>query len=48
MRVVDGARRPFRSYNHADRYIRHYDYLLKLDPISTAMGRADATFRITS
>jgi hypothetical protein len=31
-----------------DRYIRHYAYLLKLETISTATGRSDATFRLTS
>ncbi|MCX5420768.1 AbfB domain-containing protein [Streptomyces sp. NBC_00078] len=36
------------SYNYPDRYIRHYAYLLRLDPITTATGRGDATFRVTS
>jgi hypothetical protein len=36
------------SYNFQDRYIRHYAYQLKLDPITTATGRSDATFRVTS
>ncbi|BEL05260.1 hypothetical protein Q0Z83_034510 [Actinoplanes sichuanensis] len=31
--------------NFPDRYVRHYNYLLRLDPITTATGRADATFR---
>ncbi|MGO4419330.1 AbfB domain-containing protein, partial [Streptomyces sp. MCAF7] len=31
-----------------DRYIRHYAYQLRLDPITTATGRSDATFRVTS
>ncbi|MDQ2585019.1 glycoside hydrolase family 43 protein [Saccharothrix yanglingensis] len=38
----------FQSYNHPDRYIRHYSYQLRLDPITDAVGRADATFRVTS
>ncbi|MEU0878156.1 glycoside hydrolase family 43 protein [Lentzea sp. NPDC005914] len=38
----------FQSYNHPDHYIRHYAYQLKLDPITTATGRGDATFRVTS
>jgi hypothetical protein len=32
----------------ADRYIRHSNYLLRLDPITDATGRADATFRVTT
>jgi GH43 family beta-xylosidase len=36
------------SYNAPDRHIRHYNYLLRLDPISTAISRADATFHVTS
>ncbi|GGM21413.1 hypothetical protein GCM10007977_023130 [Dactylosporangium sucinum] len=36
------------SYNFPDRYIRHYSYQLRLDPITDATGRADATFRITT
>ncbi len=39
---------PAESYNYPDRYIRHYAYQLKLDPITTATGRSDATFRVTS
>jgi hypothetical protein len=38
----------FQSYSHPDRYIRHYNYLLRLDPITTAQGRSDATFRVTT
>lgn len=38
----------FQSYNHPDRYLRHYNYLLRLDPISDAVGRSDATFRVTT
>ncbi|MFI1510356.1 AbfB domain-containing protein, partial [Streptomyces sp. NPDC020597] len=29
-------------------YIRHYAYQLRLDPITNATGRSDATFRLTS
>ncbi|NUT03301.1 MAG: 1,4-beta-xylanase, partial [Hamadaea sp.] len=46
--LADSSAASFQSYNFPDRYIRHSDYLLRLDPISTATGRADATFRITS
>lgn len=38
----------FRSYNFPDRYIRHYGYSLRLDPVGTAVERADATFRVTT
>ncbi|WP_202918740.1 glycoside hydrolase family 43 protein [Saccharothrix deserti] len=38
----------FQSYNVPDRYIRHYAYQLKLEPITTAVGRNDATFRVTT
>jgi hypothetical protein len=46
--LADGSWTSFRSHTHTDRYIRHHDYLLRLDPISDTAGRADATFRITS
>lgn len=36
------------SYNYPDRYIRHYAYVLRLDPITDAQGRGDATFHVTS
>ncbi|MGK5692992.1 glycoside hydrolase family 43 protein [Streptomyces sp. URMC 128] len=45
--LADPTWSSFQSYNHPDRYIRHYAYYLKLDPITTATGRADATFRVT-
>lgn len=46
--LADSAWPPFQSYNHPDRYIRHYAFQLRLDPISTATGRSDDTFRLTS
>jgi hypothetical protein len=46
--LADTAWSSFRSLNHPDRYMRHYGFSLRLDPITTAAGRADATFRITS
>jgi hypothetical protein len=46
--LADAAAASFRSVNHPDHYIRHYAYALRLDPITTATGRADATFRVTS
>ncbi|RPF39138.1 glycoside hydrolase family 43 protein [Streptomyces sp. TLI_185] len=44
--LADPSWSSFRSYNYPDRYIRHYDYVLRIDPISTAVGRADATFSV--
>ncbi|WP_330293453.1 glycoside hydrolase family 43 protein [Streptomyces sp. NBC_00576] len=44
--LADPSWSSFRSYNYPDRYIRHYDYVLRIDPISTAGGRADATFPV--
>jgi hypothetical protein len=46
--LADSSWSSFQSYNHPDRYIRHYAYYLKLDPITTATGRSDATFNVTS
>jgi hypothetical protein len=46
--LADASAMSFQSYNFPDRYLRHSNYLLRLDPITTATGRADATFRITS
>lgn len=37
----------FQAYNFPDRYIRHYAYQLRLDTITTATARDDATFRVT-
>ncbi|MFY1671449.1 AbfB domain-containing protein [Plantactinospora sp. WMMB334] len=41
-------RTSFQSHNYPDRYIRHHDYLLRLDPIGDTQGRGDATFRVTT
>ncbi|MFJ8631894.1 glycoside hydrolase family 43 protein [Streptomyces sp. NPDC093568] len=46
--LADSSWSSFQSYSHPDRYIRHYAYALRLDPITTATGRGDATFRVTS
>ncbi|MEU0841479.1 AbfB domain-containing protein [Streptomyces sp. NPDC005962] len=35
-----------KSYNYPARYIRHSDYVLRIDPISTTTERQDATFRV--
>ncbi|NRR29499.1 AbfB domain-containing protein [Oxalobacteraceae bacterium] len=46
--LADASAASFQSYSVPTRYIRHYKYLLGLDPISTATERGDATFRITN
>lgn len=46
--LADSTAASFQSYNFTDRCIRHYDYVLRLDPISTDTERAEATLRITS
>ncbi|SPF02111.1 glycoside hydrolase family 43 protein [Streptomyces sp. MA5143a] len=44
--LADPSWSSFRSHNYPDRYIRHFDYALRIDPISSATGRADATFSV--
>ncbi|MET9508777.1 glycoside hydrolase family 43 protein [Streptomyces flavidovirens] len=46
--LADSTWSSFQSYSHPDRYIRHYAFQLRLDQITTATGRSDATFRVTS
>jgi GH43 family beta-xylosidase len=46
--LADAAAASFQWYNFPDRYVRHANYQLRLDPVSTATGRADATFRVIS
>ncbi|WP_022891360.1 AbfB domain-containing protein [Agromyces subbeticus] len=36
----------FRSHNFADRYLRHRNFQLWIDPIANDQDRADATFRL--
>lgn len=36
------------SYNYPDMYIRHYNYYLQLDTISTDTDKADATYKVTN
>ncbi|WP_336203971.1 AbfB domain-containing protein [Nonomuraea sp. LPB2021202275-12-8] len=45
--LADTSWTSFQSSNYPDRYIRHWNYLLRLDPITDAQGRGDATFRAT-
>ncbi|MGC9541946.1 AbfB domain-containing protein [Streptomyces sp. UG1] len=44
--LADSSWSSFQSYNYPDRYIRHYAYQLRPDPITTTTGRGDATFRM--
>ncbi|CAM3190055.1 AbfB domain-containing protein [Paenibacillus lupini] len=39
------AWRTAQSYNNPTRYIRHYNYVLRIDLISTTQEKADTTFR---
>lgn len=45
--LADATWTSFQSYNYPDRYLRHSSYLLRLDPITDATGREDATFRLS-
>jgi len=47
--LADGSWTSFRSYNYPDRYLRHYSYVLRIDPLSSAsstVDKQDATFRV--
>jgi hypothetical protein len=46
--LSDATWSSFRSHNVPDRYLRHSGYVLRIDPVSTATDREDATFRVTS
>ncbi|GAB3168107.1 hypothetical protein GCM10027059_30200 [Myceligenerans halotolerans] len=50
--LVDGLADPWcaslRSFNYPDQHVRHSGFELQLDPITDALGRADATFCVTS
>ena len=46
--LADSSWSSFTSYNYPTRYVRHYGYALRLDPVSTTQERADATFRVTT
>ncbi|QQQ79466.1 AbfB domain-containing protein [Saccharothrix sp. 6-C] len=50
-RIVPGLADPswasFQSVNFPDRYLRHRDFRLYLQPAADDLARADATFRIT-
>jgi alpha-L-arabinofuranosidase B-like protein len=44
--LADASWSSFRSYNNPTRYIRHSDYVLRIDPISTTTEKQDATFHV--
>ncbi|BFO16137.1 hypothetical protein SHKM778_25250 [Streptomyces sp. KM77-8] len=44
--LADASWSSFRSHNYPTRYIRHSDYALRVDPVSTTTDRADATFSV--
>ncbi|NKE55464.1 alpha-L-arabinofuranosidase [Lentzea sp. PSKA42] len=44
--LADSAWSSFRSVNHPTRYLRHSNFVLRIDEITTATGRADATFHV--
>jgi hypothetical protein len=44
--LADGAWVSFQSLNFQDRYIRHRDFKLYLEPATDDLARADSTFRI--
>lgn len=44
--LADASWSSFRSVNYPTRYLRHSAYVLRIDEITTATGRADATFRV--
>lgn len=46
--LSDSSATSYRSANVPDRYLRHYALELRVDPISSAQDRADATFRVVS
>jgi hypothetical protein len=46
--LKDATWTSFQSYNFPTRYIRHNNYVLKLEPISTDTEKQDATFKIVN
>nr|BFE50618.1 hypothetical protein GCM10017745_40450 [Saccharothrix mutabilis subsp. capreolus] len=44
--AVPVGNRSLRSANYPDRYVRHRDNLVRIDPVVTAVDRGDATFTI--
>jgi hypothetical protein len=46
--LADTNAKSYQSYNFTDRYIRHNNSLLRIDPMATSLDRADATFNVTN
>ncbi|MEU5870846.1 AbfB domain-containing protein [Glycomyces sp. NPDC047369] len=46
--LADAGATSLQSYNYPDRHVRHANYVLRVDPVTDAAARADATFRIVS
>ncbi|ONI93099.1 hypothetical protein ALI22I_00100, partial [Saccharothrix sp. ALI-22-I] len=44
--LADSSWSSFRSVNYPTRYLRHSAFVLRIDEITSATGRADATFRV--
>ncbi|GGY97497.1 hypothetical protein GCM10010365_14910 [Streptomyces poonensis] len=44
--LADASWASFRSHNYPTRYVRHSDHVLRIDTITTATDRADATFSV--
>ena len=44
--LADSAGISLEAYNYTGRYIRHYNYLLYVQAVSTTIARADATFHL--
>ncbi|WP_081970153.1 AbfB domain-containing protein [Paenibacillus sp. FSL P4-0081] len=44
--LADSTWSSFQSYNYPDRYIRHSNNVLSIQPISTTLEKADATFKL--
>ncbi|WP_082484437.1 MULTISPECIES: AbfB domain-containing protein [Micrococcaceae] len=43
--LADATASSYQSYNFPDRYLRHADFRLRIDPITSNTSRSDATFR---
>ncbi|WP_084617956.1 Svx/AvrXca family virulence/avirulence protein [Jonesia quinghaiensis] len=44
--LADASAVSFEAVSAPDRYLRHYGYVLYVDPVLTAVSRADATWRV--
>ena len=44
--LADATWSSFRSYNFPSMYLRHANFVLRIDPISTTLEKQDATFNV--